>query len=361
MLPARFGPAKKPRTWFDADTLGPMDLRPALERLVGGNDLEPVEAESLMAFLVGGEATDAQIGGALMALASKGCAGAELAAFARVLRNSAISVSSSFPDLVDTCGTGGGAPSFNLSTAAAFVAAAGGAKVAKHGNRAVTSACGSADVLEALGARIEADPERVEHLLETVGVAFLFAPAFHPAMKNVGKVRRELGVRTVFNQLGPLANPAGARRQMIGVWDARYLRPIGEALLLLGAERAYVVHGEDGLDEVSPAARTQYVKVWGGRIEEGTFNPQDFGLEPISQDSLAPGASAQENAAILREAIANPDSPRSRAVLPSSAVALLLSGRVDGLDEAAGLAKEAIRSGEAARKLDQFVAASQGQ
>lgn len=338
-----------------------MEFKAALEALVQKSDLGHDDAKELMAFLVSGEATDAQLGGALMALASKGATSTELAAFATVLRELAQEVQIKDPNLVDTCGTGGGTPSFNLSTAAAIVASAAGAKIAKHGNRGVTSACGSADVLEALGARIDGDPEQNLHLLETVGLAFFFAPAYHPAMKAVGKVRRELGVRTVFNQLGPLANPAGARRQVVGVFDPTLALPMGEALLKLGAERALVVHGADGLDEISPCVPTHVVKVWDRTVSEGSLSPANFGLQPVSPEALAPGSSAEENAAILREAVSDPESPRAWAILPSAAAVIWIAGLSEGIADSAVRAQEAIRSGSAASKLAQFVEASQGQ
>lgn len=330
-----------------------------METLVRRGDFEAPEAEAFITFLVSGEATDAQIGGALSALASKGATYTELAAFARVLRAKALQVGSTVPNLVDTCGTGGGATSFNISTAAAFVAAAAGAHVAKHGNRAVTSVCGSADVLEALGARIDGDSEQALHLIETVGIAFLFAQAYHPAMRAVGKVRRELGFRTVFNQLGPLLNPAGAKRQLIGVFDPSLLLPMGQALLEIGAERALVVHGSDGLDEISPCEETWAVRVWEGEVAEITLKPSDFGLDPINRDALAPGESAADNAAILREAISDSNSPRARAILPSAGAVLWLAGVAETVGEGFNLGFDAIESGAAGQKLDAFIEASQ--
>lgn len=331
-----------------------------MEKLVRRGDLDTQEAEAFIAFLVSGDATDAQIGGALSVLASKGASATELAAFARILRAKALQVSSSIPNLVDTCGTGGGAASFNISTAAAFVAAAAGAHVAKHGNRAVTSVCGSADVLEELGARIDGDSEQALHLIETVGIAFLFAQAYHPAMKAVGKVRRELGFRTVFNQLGPLLNPAGAKRQLIGVFDPSLLLPMGMALREVGAERALVVHGSDGLDEISPCEETWAVRVWEGEVAEITLKPSDFGMTPISREALAPGDSVAENAAIMKEAIEDARSPRARAILPSAGAVLWLAGVADTLVEGFDLGFAAIESGAAGQKLEAFIEASQG-
>lgn len=337
-----------------------MEFREALGAVVKKQDLSGQDAEELMRFLVSGEATDAQIGGALAALASKGAAARELAGFAKVLREKALTVKSEDPNVVDTCGTGGGIPSFNISTAAAIIAAAAGARVAKHGNRGVTSACGSADVLEALGARIDGDPEQALHLLDSVGLAFFFAPAFHPAMKAVGKVRRELGVRTVFNQLGPLVNPAGARRQLIGVFDPSLLRPMAEALAATGTERALLVHGQDGLDELSPCGPTSCVKVWDGSIEDATLSPEVFDCRAAPSSAILPADSVQENGMLLMEAISDPDSPRCHAALPSAAAALWLYGQAEDAVGAGPLALEAVSSGAARRKMSQFIEASQG-
>jgi anthranilate phosphoribosyltransferase len=328
-----------------------------LESLVQGNDLDSASARALMQFLISGSATDPQVAAVLIALRAKGVTGEELASFAGVLRGSAVGVGSGGEDLLDTCGTGGGIPSFNISSAAAFVAAAAGVRIAKHGNRAVTSACGSADVLEALGAKLTGDPEALSHMLSSVGIAFLFAPTLHPAMRNVAAVRKELGVRTVFNQLGPLANPAGAHRQIIGVYDEALLEPMGTALALLGTKRSVVVHGEDGLDEVSPCAPTWVLWVEDGQVQEGSVSPEDFGLQTLPPEALLPGATKEENAAILREALTDADSMRARAVLPSAAMAIHLWGKAS-LAEAAVTASEAISSGAAIRKLEAFLEAT---
>ncbi|MFQ3586102.1 MAG: anthranilate phosphoribosyltransferase [Fimbriimonadaceae bacterium] len=337
-----------------------MEFRQALQALVRREDLSGPEAESLMGYLIQGEATEAQIAGALVALAVKGATAEELAAFARLLRKHALVVESSQANLIDTCGTGGGIPSFNLSTAAAIVASAAGVPVAKHGNRAVTSACGSADVLEALGVRLTADPEAAAHILSTVGIVFLFAPAYHPALKAIGKVRRELQVRTVFNQLGPLLNPAGAKRQLIGVFDPSLLMPTAEALARLDTEHGFVVCGEDGLDEVSPCGPTRVVEVRDGKLTETTLRPEDFGRRAVPAEAIAPGADVAENAQILREAIRDPDSPRSHAILPGAAMAVYLGGNADTFADAARMAEFAIRSGAASRKLDALIEATAG-
>ena len=323
--------------------------------LVERRDLDPERAHLLMRFLLGGEATDAQIGGVLLALRVKGCTTRELAAFAAELRSHAALIPADPEGLVDTCGTGGGIPSFNVSTAAAFVAAGAGVRIAKHGNRAMTSRCGSADVLEALGVPIMGEAEHLAHLLRDAGLVFMFAQSHHPAMRHVARARRELGQRTVFNQLGPLLNPAGARRQLIGVYDPALLRSMGEALNHLDCERAYLVHGMEGLDEISPTGPTEVVRVWHGRVFGETLEPRDFGLEPLDPSAFAPPAGLDEAAAAVREAITDPESPRARAVLPSAAAAIHLSGIADSLPEGVERARAAIASGNARAKLERLI------
>jgi len=323
-------------------TFGEM-MQPVLE----SRDLDPATAEALMGYLMGGDATDAQIGAMLAAYRVKGANTRELAAFARVLREKSLQVAHDIPNLVDTCGTGGGIPSFNLSTAAAIVAASAGAKIAKHGNRAVTSTCGSADVLEAAGIKFGGDPEQLGHQLATLGIVFLFAPSHHPAMKHVGGARKQLGFRTVFNQLGPLANPAGAKRQLIGVYEVAIMRSMGEALKELGAERALIVRGTDGLDEISPCAPTEFVRLEDGYVSVGTFTPADFGLEPIDASALVPGKDLVASARILEEAVTDADSPRCAAILPNAAAALWLAGVAQDLAEGAAFARNAVRNGDA--------------
>lgn len=312
-----------------------------------------------MRLMISGEATEGQIGAALAALAAKGVTSRELADFASEVQQHATEVKGGPPTLVDTCGTGGGAPSFNISTAAAITACAAGAAIAKHGNRAVTSTCGSADVLEAFGVRIGLEPEKILHLLDSIGIAFMFAPAHHPALKNVGNVRRELGFRTVFNMLGPLANPAGASRQLIGVYDPSLVRPMAEAAAAIGIERAFVVHGNDGLDEISPVTSTRVAQVAKGAVSDLEWQPEDFGLDPVEPAACAEGRDLDENAAILCEAISNADSPRCAAILPSAAAAIVLAGLETELPAAAARARDAVASGSALAKLEQLAEASQ--
>lgn len=335
-----------------------MEWTAVLEALLSPRDLEEPEARWLMEHLVGGEAPPSQIAAALIALRSKGCSGIELAAFADVLRARAVPMPPTRRTLVDTCGTGGGAPSFNLSTAAAIIASAAGAAVAKHGNRAVTSKCGSADVLEALGVKLDPSPERTAHMLDAIGLAFLFAQSLHPAMKAVGPTRREIGVRTVFNQLGPLVNPAGARRQVVGVYAAALLEPMADALVLLGAERALVVHGKDGMDEISPCAPTDWSGVWDGERLRGTLEPADFGLEALAPRWLEPADTVGGNAALLNEAIGDPESPRCSAVLPGAAVTLWVAGIASDVRDGAARAQDAVASGAATQRLAELVEAS---
>ena len=331
----------------------------ALAQLLAKRDLAPDQAEALMEQFVEGSLPEGLVGGLLIALQAKGATGDELASFARVMRLHAKPLDHGMTGLLDTCGTGGGKTTFNLSTAAAIVAAAAGAKVAKHGNRGVTSPWGSADVLEKLGVDITSDAEHQAACLREAGVAFLFAQAHHPAMRHVGPVRKSLGVRTVFNLLGPLANPAGATRQLIGVYDQRYVVPVAEALVRLGAEEAMVVYAEVGMDEVSACGATRVAAVHKGQIRITRLRPEDFGLDPLPIEALEPGQDIDSNAAILREAISDESSPRFEALLPNVAVALVVAGVANDFQSASHLAREAVSSGRAAATLDRLAQLSQ--
>lgn len=337
-----------------------MSTLPLLERLLTGRDLTAEEAGDAAALLCDDDTPPAAKGALLALIRHKGATGVELGAFAGYLRSNAATIPSRSPDLVDTCGTGGGSPSFNLSTTAAIVAAAAGASVAKHGNRAVTSSCGSADVLEELGVAILDDPVRIGAVLDSVGIAFAFAPGHHTVMRAVAPIRKDLGFRTIFNQLGPLANPFGANRQLVGVYDRALVRPMAEALVFLGAHSALVVHSADGLDEISPCAPTEAVRVGNGEAETLTLYPDDFGVRSLESSSLTPGATRAEAAAIVREALAKVDSPRSQACVPNAAAALVLAGKAGAWADGAELAREAIASGAASAKLEAFIAATQG-
>lgn len=332
-----------------------MNLTTTLETLVCGGDLSAYEATSAMEALVNGEISEVQASALLTALRSKGATPTELTAFSSVLRSKMVALNHTFDDLVDTCGTGGGPSTFNISTAAAIVAAAAGARVAKHGNRAVTSKCGSADVLEFLGVRLTAEPEHLLHLLETVRLAFLFAPAHHPALKLIGPVRKALGIRTVFNQLGPLLNPANASIQLIGVYDRRLARPMIEALKNLGSTKAAVGCGDNGLDEISPSEPSHFWVLEHGSIQERVLTPELFEISPVPFEEIRAGDTVAENASLLRKAISEPGTPYANAVIPSAAMALWLSGKAASLGEAGRLANDVIISGVAHETLETLI------
>ncbi|HJP83044.1 MAG TPA: anthranilate phosphoribosyltransferase [Fimbriimonadaceae bacterium] len=334
-----------------------MSFLALVQPLLDGSDLTSNQAADLMGWLLDGQATESQIGAVITALKIKGVTAGELAAFAQELRKRA-RILYLAEDVVDTCGTGGGGSTFNISTAAAFVAAGAGVKIAKHGNRSVTSKCGSADVLEALGAKLQDDLQKLEATFRASGIVFMFAPVHHPGMRHVGKSRKELGFRSVFNQLGPLANPAGAKRQMIGVYSSGLVEPMAKALGLLGVERAVVLHGDDGLDELSPCEKSKAAFVMGSEVRLTTIGPAEFGLEPIDRSALECGETAEQNAQILREAISDSNSPRCQALLPSSAMAIWLSGLPNDLVEARDMALIAVNSGRALESLEKFVEAT---
>ncbi|MCA0361389.1 MAG: anthranilate phosphoribosyltransferase [Armatimonadetes bacterium] len=331
-----------------------MTVREALQKCLLHENLTTEEAQRVMSQLMLGEVHHGLIGGFLAAMQMKGLTGAELAGFVSGMRHHSLQYDFDQENLVDTCGTGGGRATFNVSTGAAILAAACGAKVAKHGNRAMTSKCGSADVLEALGVPIEGDLESQRKRMEENGLVFLFAPTHHPAMRHVAPVRKELGFRTFFNLIGPLANPANANRQVIGVYDEKALPIMAEALRILGTAHAFVVHGGDGMDEVSPSAPTKYVEVKGENITEGTWSPEDFGISPLPDEALTHGEDAYENAEILRTALTDAGSLRSQAILPTTAVTLVLAGVAGSLSEAADQAKNAIATGAAQDLLNRL-------
>lgn len=332
-----------------------MDLSPTLELLIAGESLDDPTARALMRDLLSGHATEVQIAGVLIALRMKGVTGKELASFATELREEARPIPDLPDDLVDTCGTGGGAPSFNLSTGAAIIAAAAGVKVAKHGNRAVTSSCGSADVLEALGVQIAGDAAEASRQLKATGLCFLFAPYYHPGMKHVGAVRRALGVRSVFNMLGPMVNPARAKRQLIGVYDTLLMAPMAEALESLGST-GMIVCGMDGLDEVSPTHPTYVISVDRSKESFTRVTPDTFGIK--CSVNLTPGETIADNAAILASALKGEDECRSEALVPNAAVTLWLSGVAPTLAECATVSREVIHSGKAWQKLCDWVEVS---
>jgi anthranilate phosphoribosyltransferase len=330
-------------------------IREAIAKLVDGKPLAEEEAAAVMEEIMTGEATPAQLAAFVVALRLKGESVDEIAGMARVMRAKALRVPYEGPPLLDTCGTGGDcAGTFNISTAAAFVAAGAGAVVAKHGNRAMTSRCGSADVLEALGAKIDLAPEGVAHCLREAGVGFMFAPAFHPAMRFAASPRREIGVRTVFNVLGPLTNPAGAQAQVLGVASAALAGTMAQVLERLGCRHALVVHGEDGLDEMSLAATTLVHELKDGSLTSYRVAPEDVGLAR-AEGCTVKGGSPEENAAALRAVLDGRRGPLRDIVLLNSAAALLAADIAAGLAEGVTLAAAAIDGGAAARAVERFV------
>lgn len=337
-----------------------MDIRTALDRLVNRLDLEPDAMRSVMQTIMQGEATQAQIGAFLVALRMKGESVDEIAAAVEVMRSLATYVTvSDDRHLVDTCGTGGdGTNTFNISTAAAFVAAAAGARVAKHGNRAVSSTCGSADILEALGVNLDLSAEQVAKCIEQVGIGFLFAPRYHGAMKHAVGPRRELGMRTLFNLLGPLSNPAGARNQILGVFHRNWLQHMAEVLNKLGSRHVMVVHAEDGLDEISLCAATEVAELNAGTIKQYTVTPEAFGLQRCrSVDLIAtdPDTSLQ----LFKAALDGTQSAARDIVQLNAGAAIYVAGLSPDLNTAVQRAGEIIASGAAADKLQQFIQLSQ--
>ncbi len=336
-----------------------MTVQQALARLLDGHDLSREEARAVMNQVMDGDATPAQIGGLLVALRLKGETADEIAGCAEAMRAHVLAVKPRRDDLVDTAGTGGdGMGTINISTAAALVAAAAGAGVAKHGNRAVSSASGSADVLEALGFRLELPPARIERSIDELGFGFLFAPTHHPAMRHAAPVRRELAARTVFNVLGPLTNPAGARAQVVGVYAPSLVRTIAEVLAQLGARRAFVVHGAGGIDELSPAGPNLVCEVAGGDVREREIDPLELGVPRCDPADLR-GGSPAENAAAVRAVFRGESGGRRSAILLNAAGALAAAGHAHDLAEGLELAREAIDSGAAAARLDELVTFSQ--
>jgi anthranilate phosphoribosyltransferase len=333
-----------------------MNIKEAIGRVVERIDLTEDEMCAVMSDVMEGGATDAQIGSFLTALRMKGETIDEIVGAARVMRAKATRIDPGHGPVVDTCGTGGdGADTFNISTTAAFVAAGAGVKVAKHGNRAVSSKSGSADVLTALGVAIEAPIEKVERALQEVGICFLFAPAHHGAMKHAIGPRREMGVRTIFNVLGPLTNPAGAKAQLIGVFAHRLIEPLAVALGRLGSERVYVVHGADGLDEISVAAPTHVAELSGGAVAVTTVTPDLFGFPTHTPLSLA-GGDASRNAAITRAVLSGEKGAHRDIVLLNAGFALAASGVAANPDEGVRMAVASIDSGAAAEKLRRLAA-----
>ncbi len=329
-------------------------MKEIIEKLINGLNLAPDEAESAMQTIMSGKATDAQIAAFLVALRIKGETPEEIAALAQVMRRFATAIRPEVSGtLVDTCGTGGDAAgTFNISTASMFVVAGAGIPIAKHGNRSVSSKSGSADVLESLGVNIAMAPEKVQECIEKTGIGFMFAPGFHSAMKHVMPARRELGIRTVFNILGPLTNPANAKGQVVGVYNAALTEKIAEVMNILGVERAFVVHGEPGMDEISNVGKTKISELSKGKIKTYMITPEDFGVKRARMADLA-GADAKENAKIITDILAGKDKgPKRDIVLLNAAAGIVAGKKAETLKEGIEIARDSIDSGKAYKKLE---------
>jgi anthranilate phosphoribosyltransferase len=336
-----------------------MDIKQAINHLLGRHDLGGDEMTEVMRTIMTGGATPAQIGGFLVGLRMKGETVGEIAAAAAVMRELATRVEVDAENLVDTCGTGGDASgSFNISTASAFVTAAAGARVAKHGNRSISSKSGSADVLEAAGVRLDLTPEQVARCIEEVGVGFMFAPAHHGAMKHAIGPRREMGVRTIFNVLGPLTNPAGAPNQVLGVFSDELLEPLANVLQRLGSRHVLVVHARDGLDEISIGDKTEVAELKDGVVRRYSVQPEQFGMTrtPISELAVE---SAEQSLAIIRSLLEDNPGPARDIVCLNAGAAIYAAGVVESLADGVKRADAAIASGEARNRLDRLVILTQ--
>ncbi|HVC20848.1 MAG TPA: anthranilate phosphoribosyltransferase [Vicinamibacterales bacterium] len=340
------------------DSPGSVALPALLLKLSQRKDLTEEEATAAMTEVMTGRATPSQIAGLLVGLAMKGERPAEIVGLARAMRAQAVTFARRHDDVFDTCGTGGDrSGTFNISSAAAIVVAACGVPVAKHGNRSVSSRSGSADLFEALGVRTDAPPAVVERCLDEAGIAFLFAPTFHPSMRHAAATRRELGIRTAFNLLGPLTNPAGARRQLVGVPRPELTELVARSLMQLGAERAWVVHGADGIDEISTSGYTKVSECRDGAVQTFYVHPADFGLPKSSRQALV-GGEAARNAAIVRHVLTGSRGPARDVVLLNAGAALMVAGAVPSVREGIDWAARAIDEGDAAQTLEGLVAVS---
>lgn len=332
-----------------------MDIQTAIRTLTERQNLTAEQMQSVMRTIMTGEATPAQIGGFLIALRMKGETVDEVVGAARVMRELATAVPVAGEHIVDTCGTGGdGAGIFNVSTAGAFVVAAAGGLVAKHGNRSVSSSTGSADVLEAAGVNLNITPEQVAHCITQVGVGFMFAPSHHSAMKHAIGPRREMAVRTIFNVLGPLTNPAGAPNQLLGVFSREWVRPLAEVLQRLGSRHVMVVHAEDGLDEISIASPTYVAELKDGQISEYTLTPEQLGLKRATLDSLVV-ENAEQSLALIRSALAGETSPAADIIKLNAGAAIYVAGLVESLQAGVDCASQILESGAAQHKLEALV------
>ena len=334
-------------------------IRDAIEQFLTGKDLSHDQMVTAMRMIMGGSVSPELIAGFLVGLQVKGYTVTEMTAAAEVMRELSSKVEAADKErLVDTCGTGGdGTKTFNISTAASFVVAAAGGRVAKHGGRSVSSSSGSADVIEALGARIDLEPNQVSECLNEVGVGFMFAPSHHSAMKYAAPVRKALGIKTLFNVLGPLTNPAGAKRQVMGVYDPALLVKQAQVLQNLGSSRAMIVRGDDGLDEISPAGLTHIAELQDGRIKEYTVRVDDFGLTPVNLSSLSVDG-VEQAVKMLRESLSGDFDQGKTAVSLNAGAALYVLAMRDSLEESVALARSTIESGAALEKLEEFVSYS---
>lgn len=332
-----------------------VDVRAAIARIVSGASLHDAEMEAIVRQLMQGELSPAQIGGLLVALRMKGETVEEIAGAVRAMRAQGVHIEPRAAVVVDTCGTGGDRRgTFNISTAAALIAAGAGLTVAKHGNRAMSGTVGGADVLEALGVKIELPPERVSACIDEVGIGFLFAPVFHPAMRHAAAPRRELGIRTLFNLLGPLSNPAGTRYQVVGVFAAEWTEPLAHALSRLGSAHAIVVHGEDGLDEISLAASTQVSEWHDGELRTYRITPEEFGFPRCREDDLL-GGTREAAADIIRGILGGAAGPRLDVAVLNAAAAIYVGGATPSIAAGIDRARESIRSGRARQKLERLI------
>lgn len=335
-----------------------MDMQSAIKAVTDHQNLSTDEMATVMRLIMTGDATPAQVGGFLVGLRMKGETVEEVAAAARVMRDLSTRVEVDTEHLVDTCGTGGDASgSFNISTASAFVVAAAGARVAKHGNRSVSSKSGSADVLEAAGVNLELTPEQVAACINDIGVGFMFAPMHHSAMKHAIGPRREMAVRTVFNVLGPLTNPAGAPNQVLGVFSNDWVEPLVRVLQQLGSKHVLVVHADDGLDEISIGATTHIAELKDGEITSYDVQPEDFGMQRADLSAIR-AEDAADSLRIIRSVLANEEGPAKDIVCLNAGAAIYAAGMADSLAEGVGLARQVIASGDAADKLEQLIAAT---
>jgi anthranilate phosphoribosyltransferase len=334
-------------------------LTPLIERVLRHEDLTAEQAAGAMQHVMDGGASPAALAGLLAALAMKGERPAEIVGFARTMRANAVQLTKPAGEVFDTCGTGGDrSGTFNISSAAAIVVAACGVKVAKHGNRSVSSRCGSADVFEQLGVNVAAPPAVVERTLHDTGIAFFFAPTFHPSMKHAGPTRRELGIRTAFNLLGPLTNPAGAARQIVGVPKSELTELLARALMMLGSTRAWVVHGADGIDEISTTGYTKVSECRDGAVHTFYVHPSDFGIEKANPDDLK-GGDAADNSGIVRRVLDGQRGAPRDVVLLNAGAALFVAGRVPSVAAGIKRAAQAIDSGEARTTLERMASSSQ--